>query len=193
MEEKHASTKSPHVSRKKSASYKEYHQRKVRKRRNSKKATTSIGLLCSREYLSNKFNWLRIFVLIVTLLLLFVCVLYGFGGVLTLELEDFWCDKYNWTQIVQINQANNASRGIGGCYTKTTLEFQFNKVFSTDVNDNTLTVTTNIHFETITKSMIFFIICMILLYLFLCHTLKCVVDCKKTVGSQWYVPNIEVP
>ena len=183
------------ISKRSSLTYSDYHRNKLkRKRKNSRRVSTSnnptiisFGLLCTKQYLNNKFNILRLIVLIITSVLLFVCILYGFGSVLTLELEEFWCEEYTWDEIVQHNQANNQSHGVPGCYRQRVLDFQFDTVFSTDVNDNGLSVAKHVYFLSVIKSILFFTISLILLCLLIFHTLACITDCKTTVLGHWYV------
>lgn len=143
--------------------------------------------LLSRQYLCNKFNCLRVVVLMITILLILICTLYASGSLLTLKLQDFWCDEYSWDEIVAANSAVNSSIGIGGCYTSTRVTVNDAVLYETDVNHNALTVVEKITPMSIIKCIMFSGITVGLVYLLVYHCWRCLLDCKKTIDDEWYV------
>ena len=144
-------------------------------------------LLVSKEYLSNKYNLLRLAILIVALILLFICILYGVGSVITLKLDDFWCSNpYSWNEIAQYNRENNNSRGVGGCYTADALEFDPNKVFATGSNESALVPKPVITVSAVFKSVTYAMICIVIVWILIKYILICLQDCRKTVNNEWY-------
>lgn len=137
------------------------------------------------RYLSNQHNLLRFFVLIVTIILLFICVLYGIGSLLTLTLEDFWCSPYTWDEIADYNRIHNHSYGIGSCYATNRVTVNNTKLFATDINDSGLIVSKDINRKSIAKSSSFLIISLMLTYLIVKYTAICCIDCKRTCTNDW--------
>lgn len=187
---------SPKSTRARHAEYQRQKADKGNKRKKHKKkspdTTTSATFpitqtLLSKAYLINRFNLLRVIILIVAAILLIVCILYGLGSILTLSLKDFWCPEYSWDEISSYNRLNNESTGIGGCYVSPRLTLDFEKLTQTDVNKNALKVTTNVHSWGIIKLLVFFSIALTLLYLLLKYCLVSLIDCKKTYNGDWYV------
>ena len=179
------------------SSYKQYRQKKKKRielqRKRSKSNTVphehescELRLLFTKEYLLNKFNLLRFAVLIVTFLLLFVCILYGVGSVISLELDDFWCsNQYSWNEIAQYNRENNYSLGVGGCYVAQRRQFDENKVFATDSSESALVPTQVTTVSAIFKMITYTIISIVIVYILIKHISACVVDCRKTVTNEW--------
>ena len=120
-----------------SSRYDEWHKQRVANGRNKRmKKKTSIRIrtktitckhigetLLSKEYLTNRFNLLRLVVLIVAMLLLFTCILYGVGSILILSLNDFWCNSYTWDEISNYNRLNNNAMGVGACFVSSRLYY----------------------------------------------------------------------
>ena len=179
----------------KPSGYDEWHKQRIANRRNRVKKKEAeikehnIGqTLLSKEYLCNKFNLLRLVVLIVTMLLLFTCILYGVGSILVLSLDDFWCDSYTWDEISNHNRLNGEATGVGGCYvSQANLPLNDAKLFATDVNENALVVKTNIYPWAVIKLLVFFLIACVLLFLFVKYCLRCLTDCKTTLKGDWCV------
>ena len=182
------------------SSYKEYRQNKHKKRkrpRDSKLKSSSIDdryesqslkWLLSKEYLLNKYNLLRIVVLIVALVLLFLCILYGVGSIITLELDDFWCSNhYSWNEVAEYNRANNESLGVGGCYVADKLQFDEDKVFGTGSSPSALVPIVDITVSGIFKLIMYTGICIAIVWVLMKYILACLIDCRKTVNSEWYV------
>ena len=178
--------------------YSDYHAKKTKhKSRNSKrhsaikknniKIPSITETLCSKEYLCNKYNSLRFLVLLITLILLFISLLYGIGSIHTLTLQDFFCDDYQWSQVVEYNRAQNSSGGVAGCYVSTRVEVNDDVLFETDINKNALIVTQDIHTWSIFRALLFFIIIIILTFLFVKYCIISIIDCKKTANDEWYV------
>ena len=186
------------ASKPKKQSYSDYHAKKTKhKCRNLKKHSASnkskhkippiTETLCSKEYFSNKYNSLRFLVLLITLILLFISLLYGIGSIHTLTLQDFFCDDYQWSQVVEYNRLQNSSNGVGGCYTSTRVEVNDNVLFETDINENALIVTIDIDTWSIFRALCFFIVTIILTFLFVKYCFISIIDCKKTINDEWYV------
>lgn len=147
----------------------------------------SCETICTPEYLGNKFNLLRVVVLIITIILLGTSILYSVGSVLTLELSDIWCPEYTWEEIVEHNRENNNPLGEGDCYVTGRLHFNDEKLFATDLSENGLTVASNVYFWSLVKCTMFLVLSIILIYVFLTHSCLCLIDFKKTWANEWYV------
>ena len=182
----------------KSSGYDSWHKQRVANRGNEAKRKKKeaemrghhVGqAILSKEYLCNKFNLLRLVVLIVTMLLLFTCILYGVGSILVLSLDDFWCDdSFTWDEISNHNRLVGEATGVGNCYVSQTCSpLDHGKVFATDVNENALVVKTNIYPWAVIKLLLFFMIASVLLFLLIKYCLLSVTDCKKTLNGDWYV------
>ena len=178
-------------------SYKEYHKKKQKRRQQSQRSLKSrnnskdqdnlfsnVDQLFTAEYCTNRFNWLRLITLLITFILLFVCILYCVGSLLTLELDDFWCDKYSWNEIHNYNKEKNESMGAGGCYVAGRIAFDETKLFATNSEENALVVAPNINFACIIKSLVFGIISFALLSIIIKYILVCFVDCKYILKDE---------
>ena len=186
----------------KATSYKEYHKSKVKRRQKSRKNSrlnvyesktcyfndwSDIHLLFTAEYCANRFNWLRLIVLVISFILLFICILYCVGSVLTLELDDFWCDDYSWRQIINYNKLNNQSQGVGGCYISQKLSVDDTKLFATGNEENALVVTPNFNVPCIIKSVLYGAIALGLLLVIIKYIWICFKDCQHVVNDELYV------
>ena len=143
--------------------------------------------LCTREYLLNKYNILRILILIITLILVFVCLLYAIGSILTLELKVFWCDEYSWNSVTQHNKIENSSTGVGGCYTSKGIFIDEGIIYATDKSNTGLAISVIDTPISIFECILFFTIVMLLIFVFIKHLIKCCIDCNKTLTNEWYV------
>lgn len=174
-------------------SYNKYRHKKHKKARphNSTRQSSWSSIpplsqtLFSKEYITNKYNLLRIFVLQVTIILLFVCILYGVGSVLTLTLDDIWCKNYNWQDAYEHNYEQNSAEGVGGCYRSTLVISDIDKLLATEVSETGLKATDDINFWNIVKSMLFFSVAAILTILLFKYLFLCFSDCHKTVKNEW--------
>ena len=198
-QDKHESHSGVSNSKKSSASsYKEYKQNKKRKRSKAKgyklksnsidptSETNTWNLLFTKEYLLNKYNLLRLVILIVAFILLLICILYGVGSVITLELDDFWCtDQYSWDEVAEYNRENNNSLGVGGCYVANKLQFDENKVFATNSSESALVPVPVVTVPAIFKAVIYSTICIGIVSILIKYTLTCFTDCQKTVKNEW--------
>lgn len=188
----------------KSSSYKQYRQKKKKKRQGSRKSklksrimslkdnkthkSCNLMTLFTKEYLLNKYNLLRFIVLIVSLILLFVCILYGVGSVISLELEDIWCSKqYTWEEIAQHNRKNNNSLGVGDCYMSGKLRVDDAKLFSTDSTQTAYLPTPVITATAVAKSILYTATSIVLVWILVKYTLACIIDCRKAANNEWYV------
>ena len=121
----------------------------------------------------------------ITLILSFVCILYGVGSVETLSLEDFWCQKHTWDEVASHNRGLNNTYGVGECYRSSRVYFDTEKLYETDVNKNALIVASDTRPGSIIKSILFFIVVLVLLFLFLKYLFICCNDCNKTIKDEW--------
>lgn len=185
-----------------SRTYLEYHKKhhnkrnvaaKIRKKQRPRSRRDSQPLtktLLTRDYLCNKFNILRLFVLGITFILLNVAILYAVGSVLTLQYEDFWCPNYSWEEIISHHKAENSSFGDTECHTGNRLTVSNEKLYATDVNNSALIAAILFNIRSIVKCLIFTVLAILLLYLLVKYSIVCLIDCKKTINNEWYVTNI---
>lgn len=138
------------------------------------------------KYLSNKYNLLRLLVLIITLVLLWICTLYTVGSLLTLSFEDFWCEpRYTWNEITSYNRAHNSSTGVGGCYSTVKTVPDDDKLFATDTRGSALIVTPNITPGSVFQCLVFLTNAILLIYVFVTYSIICCIDLKRTIKNEW--------
>ena len=189
--------------RSQSSSYKQYRQNKKKRLKGSRRRQTKLKSqitgpthndkscnllrLLTKEYLLNKYNLLRFVVLIVALILLFVCILYGIGSVITLELQDFWCTKYTWDEVTQYNRANNHSLGVNNCHVSDKLRVDEEKVFGTGAGKSAFVPIVVMTTPGIFKLLLYAAICIVLVWVLIRYSLGCLIDCRKAATNEWYV------
>ena len=138
------------------------------------------------KYLLNRWNILRLFMLIVTGLLLLIAIMYSFGSVLILQLDDFWCARYTWDEITSYHRSINATTGTArSCYISTQIYLNKEKLFATDLNDNALSIKITIDFDHVGKAIAFGILGLVLLIILIKYTVVCLIDCKKSMNNEW--------
>eukprot|EP01084_Bolivina_argentea_P259077 437024_1 len=80
----------------------------------SENKTKSCPYIC----VENHYNILRIIMLLMTLISFFITLLYGVGQILTLKLDDYFCEPKTLSEIHQHSSQNNLNEGdLGSCWT----------------------------------------------------------------------------
>ena len=190
-----------------SSSYKQYRRNKQKKlkvksksksqiiddRDDNRHKSCNVMRLLTKEYLLNKYNLLRFVVLIVALVLVFVCMLYGVGSVTTLELEDLWCpEQYTWDEVTQHNRENNRPLGTDDCYVAGKLRADVDELFGADSSQTAFVPAPLITAPAIFKLILYTGTWMVLVWILVKYTLSCLVDCRKAVNDEWYVLYINI-
>ena len=143
----------------------------------------------TKEYCLNQYNILRGFSLVVCLILFFISLLYCCSSLYQLELAAFWCDEYNYDEILQHNRAINSDKGIGGCYRdkRKGLYFDHGKLFSkNDESDAFMAkMNGNVSALNVLELLLFSIPVCGFAILFSYYLFICFIDCRKTLHNKW--------
>ena len=140
-----------------------------------------------KEHFENKYNCLRLLTLFVTAIFLVISFLYTVGSVHQLELQNFWCDKYEWDQVVQHNQNVQSITGEGGCYVSKLSGADETKLFAKGNNLDAFIATFVIKFWRFVECFLYSILSLFLLFLFINYNYEYCKDCKQFALKTWLV------
>ena len=180
---------------KKTGSIKSHKRGKIRKRREKKRKSKKskslewkdLKYIFVKEHFWNKYNCLRVVALLLTLIFLIICLLYGVGSIYILELENFWCPKYSLEEIIENSKSKGLSKGEGGCYVSKLRGADEKKLFAKGDNLNAFQATQFVNFWALTQFILFFFLYFALFITFVSYLFHYCKDCQHFARKEWYV------
>ena len=166
-------------------------RKKKRKKRQQQHPTRlklhDLKFICVKEHFENKYNCLRLLALFVTAIFFVICSLYTIGSVYHLELQNFWCDKYEWDEIIKHSHSVGSTTGEGGCYVSKLSGADETKLFAKGNNLGAFNATFVIKILGIAEFILYSSLSLFLLFLIINYNYEYCKDCKQLALKKWFV------
>lgn len=133
------------------------------------------------------YNILRFGILIVNLFFIFLCVLYGYGQIVTLQLDDYFCESKTLQQIREHSIESNLNEGTeDGCWTTSNNKIDESKLYNAGSSIAYKSVF-NFTAANIVKCALFMIIALALAIICIIFLVEIIKDCKRFCNGSWFV------
>ena len=143
--------------------------------------------ICSCTFYRNRYNILRFITLIINLFFIFVCILYGYGQITTLKLDDYFCRQKTLQEINIHSIENNLNEGTDdGCWTTSNNKVDENKLYNAG---SSIAYKSVFSFTVINivKCVLFMIIALALFIVFIIFVVQMINDCRRFCNKTWYL------
>ena len=145
------------------------------------------GTSWSCTFCKNGNNILRLIILLINLLFICICLLYAFGQISKLELDDYFCEPKTLEEIRQHSIDNNLNEGTTeGCWTTANDKVDEEKLFNAG-SYLAYHSKLNLNAGNIVKCVLFLIMALVLIIIFIMYFVKTLKDCHTFWKGNWSV------
>ena len=149
--------------------------------------SNDISTFSSCSFYKNRYNILRLIMLMITLLFICICGLYGMGQVLSLQLDDYFCETKTLQEIHQHSIENNLNQGTNeGCWTTSNNKVDQEKLFYAGSYIAYQSVW-DLNITNIAKCILFLLVAVFLFIVFIVFTVETFSDCSRFWKQNWFV------
>lgn len=151
----------------------------------------------SRDFFDNIFLIERFLLFFLCVVLIILCIFYGIGQITSLELENYFCDNKDLSEIYQHSRDFNLTRGTtDGCWHSKGIIVNDKLLFSSSAQSTaadayTLRYARSNSYTNIFKSIVFFIMAIWLLYCLVLYAFLFCKDCFVRFPTNYYHPRYE--